>query len=196
MYFEVNKYVIPILFISLGIFIGTNENKIISPYVLNCVNLSAFCFTVSCINYGSIKSKIRDIISKILQVFTQVLGWFFLLATVIQEDFKLYHYIFEIVTSVNANSLLLIGLAATLLSIYIGKDFETNRINNAEKRIKVLEEDINKLKNENLVLKNKYVNIKTKRNQLQENNKILSGSLKDATEFVENLKKHIKRDDN
>ncbi|GGI18486.1 hypothetical protein [Gottfriedia solisilvae] len=169
-----NKYVIPFLLIALGVLMSTDLFLEINAYVIACFNLCAFFFTLSCVNVGSVKSKSKNTISLIIRSTLQIFGVIAFLMIIIDKKFKYYNEIYNLVVNINANSLLLIGLSATLISIYASKDYENSKDSSYKNQLRDLNKDIDVLKNKYLDYKSKNSTLKSQKEQLlTENRKLI-----------------------
>ncbi|WP_320940257.1 hypothetical protein [Lysinibacillus capsici] len=175
-----NKYVIPIILIILGIIMSTNLLFTTNEYVVSCLNLCAFLFTISCINIGSVKSKRKNNVSKVISIILQVLAVSVFLLTIMDSKAKYYNDVYNFVTKINANSLLLIGLSATLISIYASRDYSENKQNDIDKQMKSLKREIKILENKYLDLKNKNIHLTSQKEKLLSQNRELQNALKEA----------------
>lgn len=175
-----NKYVIPFILIALGVLMSTDTFLKMDEFVVACFNWCAFLFTLSCINMGSIKSKRKNIISLFIRTLLQICGIIAFLLVIIDEQFKYYDLIYSVITGTNPNSLLLIGLAATLISINAAQDFNANKEKSTENKIRDLEKDINILKSEYLDCKDKSTKSKYEIEKLLNENKKLKKALEES----------------
>lgn len=175
-----NKYAIPIILILLGIIMSTDVLFTANEYVMSCLNLCAFLFTISCINIGSVKSKRKNSVSKGVSAILQILAAIVFFLTIMDSKAKYYNDVYDFVTKINANSLLLIGLSATLISIYASRDYNENKQDDIDKQVKSLEKEVNILKNKYLDIKDKNIHLKSQKEQLLNQNRELQKALKEA----------------
>lgn len=183
-----NKYVIPFILLALGGLMSTNLFLEVDDYVVACLNLCAFFFTLSCVNVGSVKSKKRNIVSLIISTTFQVLGVISFLFIIINEKTTYYDEIYNLVLGINPNSLLLIGLSVTLISIYANQDYEMNKEKSFKSQIRDLNKDIDVLRNKYLDYKNKNTSLKSQKEQLLLENKKLKETINEILDSIDNRK--------
>lgn len=180
-----NKYIIPFILLSLGLIMSSNLFSQIDEFVVACFNLCAFSFTLSCINVGSVKSKRKAYISYLIRTTLQTMGIIALLLIIIDQQFKYYIEIYNFITGLNPNSLLLIGLAATLFSIYAGQDYNLNKEKSYENEIRDLKNDVHTLKNHYLDQKEKNITLKSEKEKLSIEKRKLEETLKEVLDTID-----------
>lgn len=184
-----NKYTIPFILIGLGVVMATDIFPIKNPYIIACLNFCAFLFTISCINLGSIKSKWRTRISKSITFILQIMAIITFFLLILDENSKYYDNVYNFIVGLNPNSLLIIGLSATLISIYASKDYNENQQKNTDKQIEKLKKEIRILEKNYLDLKANNVSLKEQKKQLIELNKELNEKLQEAIDTQKNNRK-------
>lgn len=184
-----NKYTVPFFLIALGVFMATDIFPVQDPYMIACLNLCAFLFTISGINLGSIKSRWRNNISTAVRFILQAMALCAFALILLDENFKYYNEFSDFIIGINPNSLLFIGLSATLISIYASQDFNNNQQKNMNKINEELEKKIKTLENHCLVLKDQNVSLKEQKNQLIQNNNDLIKNLQEAIDNEKNDRK-------
>jgi hypothetical protein len=118
----------------------------------------------------------------------QVLGVITFLLIIVDEKFKYYKEVYEFIVGINANSLLLFGLSVTLISVYASQDYERNKEKSYKNQLKDLNKDIDVLRNKYLDNKNKYISLKSQKEQLLTENKKLRETINEIIDFKKNEK--------
>lgn len=167
---------------------STNLFLEVDNYVMSCFNLCAFFFTLSCVNVGSVKSKRKNIVSLVIRTSLQVFGAIAFLLIIVDKKSKYYGEIYNLVIGINPNSLLLIGLSATLISIYASQDYEMNKDASYRNQVRDLNKDIDVLRNKYLDYKNKNTSLKSQKEQLLVENKNLKETIKEILDSIDNQK--------
>lgn len=186
---NLNKYTVPFILIGLGVVMATDIFPMRDPYKIACLNLCAFLLTISCINLGSMKSKWRTRISKSITFILQTMAMISFFLLILDENSKYYDNVYNFIVGLNPNSLLIIGLSATLISIYASKDYDENQQKNTDKQIERLKKEIRTLDKICLDLKDNNVSLKEQKKQLIEVNEKLNEKLQEAIDAQKDNRK-------
>ncbi|PEJ99867.1 hypothetical protein [Bacillus toyonensis] len=182
----------PSLLIVLGVLIGMGFYEF-DTFQLNAFNIGAFFFTISCVNQGSVTSKVNDVTIKSFRKLNISIGIIMLITAAFAKGFKYYNLIEGCINSIDTNALLLIGIAITLWSFKISDIYNNNALLKEKKKTdanyhKLIKEQKEKLKYQEANLKCREENqgLKKRNNELAEH-------LEEATKIVGKLQEELEK---
>ncbi|MGX5585958.1 hypothetical protein ACWKTX_19665 [Bacillus thuringiensis] len=182
----------PIILMFLGVLLGIGFYNF-DTFQLNAINIGAFFLTVSCVNQGSVTNKINDHTIKFARKLNVLIGILMIITAFLASGFKYYDLIEYLISKVDTNALLLIGIAITLWSFKTSDTYNANALmkekNKAEvNHKKYLKETEGKLKYQEEKLK-----YQEKNRCLKEQNNELVKYLEEATKTVEKLQEELEK---
>ncbi|PEO58308.1 hypothetical protein [Bacillus wiedmannii] len=182
----------PIILMFLGVLLGIGLYNF-DTFQLNAINIGAFFLTVSCVNQGSVTSKINDRTIKFFRKLNVLIGILMIIAALLASGFKYYDLIESLINKVDTNALLLIGIAITLWSFKTSDIYNANALMKEKKKAEVNHRKYLKETEEKLNYQKEKLEYQEKNRCLKEHNNELVKYLEEATKTVEKLQEELEK---
>lgn len=161
--------VAPWLLFLLAILIGVDLYEF-SSFQLSVFNIGAFFLTLTGLSQGSIFSEKFDFGSLIFKKINIGIGIFMLILAAFASGFKYYSELENLISKIDTNALLLLGIAVTLWSFKLSEEKQDNIKQNETRH--------------RLDYKEKYLLEKEQRIVMEERTNELTKALKEANQII------------
>ncbi|MBL3821789.1 hypothetical protein RCJ96_10185 [Bacillus sp. BSL6] len=182
----------PIILMFLGVLLGIGFYNF-DNFQLNVINIGAFFLTVSCVNQGSVTSKMNDHTIKFFRKINVLIGILMIITAFLASGFKYYDVLEGLINKVDTNALLLIGIAITLWSFKTSDVYSVNALMKEKKKAEVNHKKYLKEAEEKLKFQEGKMKYQEKNRCLKEHNIELVKYLEEATKTVEKLQEELEK---